>query len=443
MVSIESTSRHSIRYPTPLLIAVCVLVALFSHTGMQGVDRQPASTSRAPRTVALYAAVGADLTLYHVDVDAATLTRQTTVTLPASVQYAWRHPSREYFYVAWSTTMPGSVVRAADSTSSRHGLSAFRIDPRSGALYPHGEPASLPSRPIHLTMDRTGAHVLVAYNDPSGVTVHRVKDDGTVGSRVEQAATLDAGVYAHQVRVDRSNNMVIVVARGNGPAADRPEDPGALKVFSYANGVLRNRASIAPGGGYDFQPRHLDFHPSRPWVFVSLERQNKLQVYEALKSGTLSTAPLFTKDTLAAPRGVRPGQALGTVHVHPNGRFVYLANRASGTTEFQGRRVFAGGENNIAVFSIDQQSGEPTLLENVDTRGSHPRTFALDPSGRMLVAANQNQVLVRDGGGVKTVPPRLAVYRVRENGTLDFARTYDLESGDGRVLFWMGLVPLG
>ena len=127
--------------------------------------------------------------------------------------------------------------------------------------------------------------------------------------------------------------------------------------------------------------------------------------------------------------------------MHPNGRFVYLANRASGTTDFQGKSVFAGGENSIAVFAINEDTGEPTLIQNIDTRGFHPRTFALDPSGRILVAANQNQLLTRDGAGVKTVPASLALYRVHDNGTLAFVRTYDVETG-GRTLFWMGLVTL-
>ena len=46
--------------------------------------------------VALYANVGADLTHYDVDVAGAQLTKRATVTLPASVQYAWPHASRRY-----------------------------------------------------------------------------------------------------------------------------------------------------------------------------------------------------------------------------------------------------------------------------------------------------------------------------------------------------------
>jgi 6-phosphogluconolactonase len=405
-------------------------------------EKTPADKTTAPNRVVLYAAVGAELTQYDLDVNDATLVKRGSVRLPADVQEAVQHPSKQYLYIAWSNGGPSSVAQgSAAPKGNQHGLSAFRIDPVSGALLPHGAPAPLPSRPIHVTTDVPGTHVLAAYNDPSGVTVHRIEPDGTVGPRIMPAAPLDVGIYGHQVRVDPSNEMVILVTRGNGPTSTKPEDPGALKIFGYKDGLLTNRLSIAPGGGFNFQSRHLDFHPSRPWIFLSLERQNKLQVYERLKDGTLSRMPLFSKDTLTDPSNVRPGQALGTIHVHPNGRFVYLANRASGTTDFQGKAVFVGGENSIAVFSINQNTGEPTLIQNADTRGIHARTFALDPSGRILVAANMMQMPVREANGVRTVPASLAVFRVRDDGKLDFVRKYDVDVGSGNM-FWMGIVAL-
>ncbi len=287
----------------------------------------------------------------------------------------------------------------------------------------------------------TGTHLLIAYNAPSSATVHRLAPDGTIGTQVAAPARLDAGVYAHQIRVDPSNKFAILVTRGNGPAGGKPEDPGALKVFGYDDGTLTNRASVAPGGGFDFQPRHLDFHPSKPWVFVSLERQNKLQVYLKLPEG-IGSAPLFTKDSVTAPEHVVTGQAAGTVHVHPNGRFVYQANRANGTTAFQGKNVFAGGENTIAVYAIDQNTGEPTLIQNIDTHGVRPRTFALDPAARVLVAANQESALVREGALVRTVSASLAVFRVRADGKLDFLRKYDVPATATRSLLWMGIVPV-
>ena len=417
-------------FPASRFTALALLVAL-------------AGGAPKPERAVLYASVGAELTEYDVNVESATLTKRSSVTLPANVQYAWPHPSRRYLYVAWSNGGPsyGAPPGAPGSAGSQHGLSAFRIDAASGELLAHGQPASLPSRPIHASVDIPGTHVLVAYNDPSGVTVHRIAADGTIGAQVKQSAPLDVGIYGHQVRVDPSNKMVILVTRGNGPIRDKPEDPGALKVFRYDDGLLTNRASIAPGGGFNFQPRHLDFHPSKPWIFVSLERQSKLQVYEKRNDQTLGPQPLFVKDSLANPAH-STGQAAGTIHVHPNGTFVYQANRAGGTTDFRGKPVFAGGENTIAVYSVNPETGEPTLLQNADTRGSQPRTFALDPSGRILVAANQSPMAVRDGANVRTVPAGLAVFRIGDDGKLDFVRKYDVETGGGKTLFWMGIVAL-
>ena len=174
----------------------------------------------------------------------------------------------------------------------------------------------------------------------------------TIGEEVKQAAVLDGGIFAHQIRTTPANDAAILVTRGNDAAAGKPEDPGALKVFSFKDGQLANRASIAPNGGYGFGPRHLDFHPTLPVVYVSRERENKLDVYR-LTNGTLDPQPIFVKDTLAEPGNIRSRQAASTVHVHPNGRLVYVSNRAFDTVDFEGKKIFPGGENNIAVFAID------------------------------------------------------------------------------------------
>jgi 6-phosphogluconolactonase (cycloisomerase 2 family) len=390
-------------------------------------------TSSADKRTALYAAVGPELTTYTLDTGGATLARQASVTLPQNVQEAWPHPSQRYLYVAWSNGVGGAA--------GQHGVTAFRIDPANGALQPHGRPISVAARSVFITVDIPGNHLIVAYNDPSKATVHRIAADGTLAAPVPQPADLDFGVYAHQVRIDPSNRMVVVIARGNAPAGSKPEDPGALKVFSYRNGVLTNRASIAPGGGYNFQPRHLEFHPSRPFAFITLERQNKLQVYRLVDGPSLSAAPLFTTETLIDPSRLA-GQATSSIHAHPNGRFLYLGNRGSRTAEFQGRRVSAGGENSIAVYSINAQTGEPALIQNADTHGVHPRTFAIDPSGRILVVANMQQVLVRENDSIQPLPANLSLFRIASDGKLEFVRKYDQDTTGGRNLFWTGMVGL-
>jgi 6-phosphogluconolactonase len=381
----------------------------------------------------LYASIGPALTLYDLDGDG--LVKRSTVTLPANIQYAWPHPSRKHFYIASSNGGPGAV-------GDKHYANALRVDPASGALTPHGEPQMLPARPIHTSVDQAGQYLLIAYNDPSSLTVHRLNGDGTIGEPVNQPNKLDTGIYAHQIRAAPSNQMVILVTRGNNAERGKPEDPGAIKTFSFKNGILTGLASVAPGGnGLGFGPRHLDFHPTQPWVFVSIERQSQLHVYKLDPATGLTREPLFVKSTLSEPKTTSQ-QSAGTIHVHPNGRFVYLTNRSTAFTDFNGQKVLAPGENGVAVFALDQATGEPTLIQNIDGRGIQLRTFGIDPSGRTLVAASIMPVAVREGFRVGTLTAGLMVYRIGGDGRLDFARKYDVEATNQNQQFWSGMVTL-
>ena len=389
------------------------------------------SSDAASATIpTVYASVGRRLVQYDLDLDAATLTERSSITLPAKVQYVWPHASGRFIYVATSDGGPGSA-------GTSHYATALRIDPASGALEPHGDAVALPSRPIHTATDIDSTHLLTAYNTPSNMTVHRINADGTIGALVPQDA-LDTGIYAHQVRVAPSNATAILVTRGNNAEPGKPEDPGALKVFDYADGVLTGGVSIAPGGGYGFGPRHLDFHPARPWVFVSLERQNELYLHR-LDGGVLSEAPVFAASTLAEPEHLRVGQMAGTLHLHPNGKWLYLANRAYATTTVDGREVAVGGENNIACFAIDEDTGEPTLVQTIDTRGYYARTFAIAPGGRLMVVGNMQPLVELDGTTPRTVPASLALFRISDDGRLDYVRKYDIEVG-ADSMFWSGIV---
>lgn len=376
--------------------------------------------------VFLYAAVGPELVTYAVSAQDGSLRKTSSVNLPFAVQYVWPHPSTKFLYAAWSNGMQGD----------RHGVSAYRIDTGTGALSPLGEAIEIRHRPVHLSVDADATHVLVAYNNPSGLSVHALNGDGTLGAEVKQPAPIDGGIYAHQIRAHPSNRMVVMVTRGNGPAPNRAEDPGALKIYNYKNGIVTNRQSIAPNGGFGYQPRHVDFHPTQPFMYLNLERQNQLQVYR-VNGDSIDPTPLFTKDTLNHQAASKPAQMTGAIHIDASGRFVYLSNRASGTTMVDGKPVWEGGENTIGVYAIDQKTGEPTRIQNIDTGGMHARTFTLDAVSQLLIAANQNAVTEPDG---TRVPASLAVFRIASDGKLAFLRKYDIETGGGRSLMWAGLL---
>ena len=392
-----------------------------------------ASALQTSRKMALYANLGNDILHYDMDVPNATLKRGSSITLPACVQYAWPHASRRFLYVISSDYFQ-------DPKTTNHYLSALRIDPLTGELSKHGESVQLPARPIHITTDIPSEHVLVAFSAPSNVRVFRINKDFTLGNELPQPGITDPGVYGHQVRVTPDNRHVILVTRGNGATATKPEEPGALKVFDYNQGILSNEVSVAPNGGLGFGPRNLEFHPTKPWVYVALERQSKLYVFQ-LEKGKL-VGPTHQKDTLAEPNNLRPMQLAGTIRMHPSGRFVYVTNRAGGTVDFDGQKVSAGGENTVAVFSIDQKTGEPTLIQTEDQHKIYARTVDMDPDGQLLVVQNTEPMKVREGNEVRMEPAGLTLSHIDHDGKLKFERAYDsMEYSQDKAL-WMGIIGL-
>ncbi|RQS24843.1 MULTISPECIES: beta-propeller fold lactonase family protein [unclassified Burkholderia] len=382
--------------------------------------------------VALYSAVGDTITHYDVDVDAATLSKRATIRVPAKVQYAWPHPSRSHLYV---TTSSGGPRMRSDFNH----VSAYTIGP-DGALSAHGGPRSLDRRAVHMCVDPSGRFILSGHNFPaSGITLHRIEQDGTIGAPVAHSETLDFGIYPHQVMVFPSGSPALIVDRGNQAKEERAEEPGALRSFEFVDGKLSPGEVVAPRGGYGFGPRHVDFHPLKPWLYASDERTNRVYQFR-FADGAIEAEPACSLDTLAEPLRANPRQLGGPIHVHPTGRWIYVANRSDHTVDFAGQKVFGGGENNIAVFRIDPDSGNLEPIQHADTRSFHVRTFACDPSGRLLVAASIKPLAVRRGDDVDVTPAALSVFRILADGRLEFVRKYDVDTPNGQLQYWMGIV---
>jgi len=90
----------------------------------------------APARVALYAGMGEELITFGVDLERASLTRQSSLTLPGFVQEAWASPNGTLLYVAWSNGGSSYTNSGVEPRGDRHGITAFRID-AGGALRQH------------------------------------------------------------------------------------------------------------------------------------------------------------------------------------------------------------------------------------------------------------------------------------------------------------------
>jgi 6-phosphogluconolactonase len=413
-----------------------------TFAGLLGAAALP-GTAQARTTLPFYASAGPSLTLYDLDTGAASLTARSSVTLPANLQYAWPHPSRKFLYVIASNGQPPSGPAGVAGSDKRHYAFAFKVA-ADGTLTQLGEPALLPVRPVHCCTDQSGRFLVIAYNIPSSVSVHPLDADGRIGAAVAQKNTPDFGIYAHQVRATPSNKTITLCSRGNDPTATKAEDPGHIEVFGFKDGQLSALQSIAPhGNGIGFGPRHLDFDRQGRFAYVSLERENSICVFAMKPDGSFEPEPAFLKSALADPDGKAkyPGQTSGPIHVHPGGKFVYQTNRGSGTIGSNGQRVWNGGENNIAVWAINPDTGEPTLIQHAEAHGFELRTFTIDPAGKVLITASTTSLLVRDGDSVRNVSAGLSIYRIAADGKLGFVRKLDVDTSHG-IQFWCGLLNM-
>jgi 6-phosphogluconolactonase (cycloisomerase 2 family) len=386
-----------------------------------------------PRPIVLYASLGPRLVRVDLTAPGPAGVALSGVALPASVQYASFHPSARFLYVATSTAGPGGL------TGNEHYLSAFAVDAATGDLRQLGDTIALPWRPIHALVDASGRFLLVAYPVPGTLQAFPIGADGRLGAAVPQAAPVEGGAFVHQVRVLPSGRTVFVVARGNDAAPGKAEDLGAFTTFDFRDGALTpaSRRILPPETG----PRSIDFHPTLPLAYVAMERGNALHVY-GIEAERLSETPLFVKEVLQNPENrTRVRQRVGAGIVHPDGRCLYVVNRADKTTDVAGTKLFAGGENNIAVYALDAATGEPTLIQHLPCAGVEPRTLEICDAGRTLIVGNQTEMRLKADGDGAVVRSNLAFFDIGADGTLTYRRKYAFGAGP-QGLVWMGSASL-
>jgi 6-phosphogluconolactonase len=252
------------------------------------------------------------------------------------------------------------------------GVSALAIDPRTAMLTMLNQQPSTGASPCYISFDHTGKNVLVANYSSGNVAVLPVRPDGQLAP--------PSATDQHQAPTGPHKNQDKPHAHSFLPSPDNryvfSADLGTDKVYGYqldaASGKLTPLAAPAftakPGAG----PRHLTFHPNGRWAYLENELNSTVTAlaYDA-KAGTFQE--IESQSTL--PAGFTGNNAGADVHVSPDGRFVYTSNR---------------GDNSLAVFQIAPADGRLTLVQHVSTQGNWPRNFALDPSGRVLLVANQN-----------------------------------------------------
>ena len=225
----------------------------------------------------------------------------------------------------------------------------------------------------HVSVDQRGRTLLTAQYGGGSVASFALADDGSI---LEQTALIKheggSGVvgnrqdapHAHWTGFSPDNRFAFVPDLGLDRVVIYRHEPQASRIAAHGF------AEVPAGGG----PRHMKFHPNGRWIYVLNELALSISVFDYdSQQGSMKikqTIPTVSEEEKAAEQFT----SCSEIRVHPNGQFVYAANR---------------GHDTITVFKV-LESGELQEAQNEHIRGATPRNFNLTPDARWLLAGGQD-----------------------------------------------------
>lgn len=279
---------------------------------------------------------------------------------------------------------PSFLARSPDAqtlyaiSESSGSVLAYRVDAETGGLTLLNQQSTGGPGPAYVSMDQTGRWVLVANYGGGSVALLPVEADGRLGEATDVVqhegsgpnAERQEGPHAHYIHTSPDNRYAY--------AADLGIDRVRIYTLDAENGSLMpasvQEAQTAPGAG----PRHLDFHPSGRYAYL----MNELDATVTAFSYDAERGALTPTQTLSSlPEDFEGFNKSADIHVHPSGRWLYASNR--------------GDFDSIAIFSIDEATGQLTAAGHQSEGIDWPRNFAIDPSGRYMLVANREANEVR------------------------------------------------
>lgn len=299
---------------------------------------------------------GDGITVWHMDEATGDLSLVQTVGDLVNPSFLLKHPTLPVLY-----TVHGDQQE----------VSALRIDPTNGQLSFLNRQDCGGRNPVHLALSPDARHLVISNHLSSSLAVLPVAADGAL-LPLSQLVKLEGQAGPHRVEqpfakphynpFDPSGRWVLVPDKG----VDR------VFVFRFGDGRLipaaQPFASAREGAG----PRHLAFHPSKPWVYVINELDSTVTAY----SFDAATGALQPFQVLSALADTFTGNSRASeIEIDGAGHMLYASNR---------------GAESIAVFGIDPFTGRLAVRQTASCAGKTPRFFTLEPGGRWIYVLNED-----------------------------------------------------
>ncbi len=308
------------------------------------------------------------------------------------------------------TVSPDRRFLYAAVRSKPFAVLTYAIDRKTGELQKRSGAALAESLP-YITVDRTGRFLLGASYGGHLVSVNAIGTDGKVS---DPQQVIPTARNAHSIITDRTNRWVFVPHLGTDQIFQFRFDAKTGRLTANTPPVVQMKA----GSG----PRHIIVSPDNRFAYLLNELTATVTTLSLdAKTGLLtevSTASALPADTKLVPGAPRPSPGRNVdndvwasdLHVTPDGRFLYAAERTS---------------SSLGAFSVDPATGKLTYLSSTPTE-TQPRGFAIDPTGRTMIVAGEKS-------------DTLSVYAIDPaSGALSLRQKYPTGKGSN----WVEIVTL-
>jgi 6-phosphogluconolactonase len=249
------------------------------------------------------------------------------------------------------------------------GVSAYRIDPHTGALTFLNKTSSHGAQPNQVVVDPSG-RVAVTVNYTSGsLAAYRLEPDGKLGEAfyVDQhtgkpLSPKQPGPKQHGIQFSKDDKFMYIADLGLDRVYSYHFDAAAPSIKPCDMPYVNTHA----GAG----PRRIQMSPDGKFLYVDHETDSEVSVF------TIDGCSLKEIQTIGTvPEDAKTHNSTAEIVISPDGRHLYVGNR---------------GHDSVAIFTIDRRTGMLSERENVPSGGRTPRNIRFDPTGNWFFAANEN-----------------------------------------------------
>lgn len=269
--------------------------------------------------------------------------------------------------------------------SRNSAVSSYRVK-ENGTLSFINTVSSKGENPCHVSINKFGTKVAVSNYTGGTVSIYSIDENGKLSEATQ--------VFNHNIENQKSHVHSAQFYKDNLLVADLGRN--AIYNYQLSNNKyeLKSPGIVKTTGNPG--PRHFALSKSGEFIYIINEYGSSITSVKKTDNGFKQIDEDSTLRT-----DYKGNNSCADIHLSKDERFLYGSNR---------------GENSIAVFKRDTETGTIEKIQNISVHGDWPRNFTLDPTGKFLLVANKKS-------------NNISVYRRNESsGELSFLHSIDLPS---------------